>query len=345
MLMEVVSEKPREAFIREYTDVPLKPGQVRVDVDFASVKHGTEFTAFRGIDPHQENRFDDEYLLFLQDQNIKDKPYFMRPGNMYVGRINEIGEDVNNYNIGDKVAWYGPLKQTQTTNVGDVLAIPDSMSWKEAVCFDPAHFALGGVRDGQVRLGDSVAVFGLGAIGMIAAQMAKLAGAAFVIVCDPIEKRRKAAIENGADFAIDPSVEDAGLKIKQLTSKRGADVIIETSGSYQALQAAIRGIAYSCNIAVVGWYHECRGGLDFGREAHFNRPNLIFSRACSEPDLLYPNWSFKRIRDTCWDILSRGLLKCENIIDPVVPFSESAKAYMEIEQNPNDSIKLGISYK
>ena len=133
--------------------------------------------------------------------------------------------------------------------------------------------------------------------------------------------------------------------LKQLTGKRGADVIIEASGAYDALQAAIRGIAYACNIAIVGWYHECMGGLDFGREAHFNRPNLIFSRACSDPNLLYPNWSFQRLTDTCWDMLSKGLLKCDNIIDPVVPFADSAKAYMDIEQNPNNSIKLGVSYK
>ena len=340
--------KLREAVYREYEEQPLKPGQVRVKVEHASVKHGTEYTAFRGIDPHLENRFDNELLLFIPDQEIKEKSFFMRPGNMYVGTVCEIGGDVDGaaagFKVGDRVAGYGPLRHTQTSRAGDLMAMPERMSWKEAVCYDPAHFALGGVRDGQVRLGDSVAVFGLGAIGQLAAQMARLAGAATVIVCDPIEKRRKVALANGADVALDPYAEDAGLAIKQLTGKRGADVIIEASGSYDAMQAAIRGIAYSCNIAVVDRYHECQGGLDFGREAHFNRPNLIFSRACSEPNLLYPNWSFQRLMDTCWDMLSKGLLKCDNIIDPVVPFAESAKAYMDIEQNPSNSIKLGVSY-
>ena len=343
-LKEVVSTKHREAFLREYTDSPLEAGQVRIGVDFASAKHGTEFVAFRGMDPHLDNRFDGELQLFLPDLKAKDALFFMRPGNMYVGKVTELGKEVKNLRTGDRVAWYGSLRQTQTAHADSVLVMPERMTWKEAVCYDPAHFALGGIRDGQVRLGDCVVIFGLGAIGMLAAQMAKLAGASLVIVCDPIEKRRTAAVENGADIAIDSANEDAGLKIKEMTCKRGADVIIETSGSYQALQAAIRGIAYSCNIAVVGWYHECRGGLDFGREAHFNRPNLIFSRACSEPNPLYPNWDFKRLQDACWDMLARGLLKCENIVDPVVPFEESAKAYMAIEQNPVDSIKLGVSF-
>ena len=78
------------------------------------------------------------------------------------------------------------------------------MLWKSALCLDPAQFALGGIRDCQVRLGDRVAVFGLGAIGAIAAQMAKAAGAAYVAVVDPIQKRRDAAVAVGADAAFDP---------------------------------------------------------------------------------------------------------------------------------------------
>ena len=367
-LREIVSTAPREAFLRGYAEQPLKEGQVRVKVDFAAAKHGTEFAAFRGIDPHIENRFDDGYKLFMpkdgqrvapkdgrlvapkDGQQVAPKdgqqvaPFFMRPGNMYVGKVSELGEGVDGVKVGDRVAGYGPVRPSQTTYAGDVLAVPEHMSWKEAVCYDPAQFALGGVRDGQVRLGDKAAVFGLGAIGLMTAQMLKLAGASLVIVCDPIAKRRDVALANGADIAIDPANEDAGMRIKQLTGGRGADVIIEASGFYDALQAAIRGIAYSCNIAVVGWYHECHGGLDFGREAHFNRPNLIFSRACSEPDLKYPNWSFGRICSTCWDMLSRGMLKCENVVDPVVPFVESADAYMAIERDASNSVKLGVAF-
>ena len=95
------------------------------------------------------------------------------------------------------------------------------MPWKNALCLDPAQFALGGIRDGHVRLGDRVAVFGLGAIGAIAAQMAKAAGAAYVAVIDPIEKRRHAALEAGADAAFDPLREDVGLELKKATG-RGA---------------------------------------------------------------------------------------------------------------------------
>lgn len=341
-LIEVVSTEPRKAYAREYEDAPLEKGYIRAKVSYAAAKHGTEFTHFRGQDPFLENVFDEEYQLFLASQEAADKPYFMRPGNMWVGTVTETGEGVEGIEIGTRIAGYGPFKSTHTLKPEEALLMPERMTWKEAVCYDPAQFAMGGIRDGNVRLGDNVVVSGLGAIGLIAAQMAKLAGARMVIVCDPIEKRRQVALENGADYAIDSANADVGLEIKKLTDKRGADVIIETSGNYNALQQAIRGVAYNGNVAVVGWYKECHGGLNLGREAHFNQPNILISRACSEPNREYPRWSFDRICKECWEMLAKGLIKCENIVDPVVRMEEAADAYMAIEQDPVSSVKLGV---
>lgn len=342
--LEVISTEPRKAQIREYEDAPLKANEIRAEVSFAAAKHGTEFTHFRGQDPFLENVFDEELQLFKASREAAEKPYFMRPGNMWIGHITEIGADVTGFSLGEKIAGYGPIRSTHTLKAENALRMSETMTWKEAVCYDPAQFALGGIRDGQVRMGDCVVISGLGAIGLIAAQMARLAGAAQVIVCDPIEKRRQVALENGADLALDSASVDVGLEIKKATDNRGADVVIETSGNYYALQQAIRGVAYNGNVAVVGWYHECHGGLDLGREAHFNQPNILVSRACSEPNRDYPRWDFDRICSTCWEFLSKGLIKCENIVDPVVPVEEAAEAYMAIEQDPSRSVKLGVEF-
>ena len=342
--LEVVSTEPRKAILREYEDAPLKADEIRAEVSYAAAKHGTEFTHFRGEDPFLENVFDEELQLFLPSKEAAEKPFFMRPGNMWVGNITEAGAKVSGFQVGDKIAGYGPFKSTHTLKPKDALRMSERMTWKEAMCYDPAQFALGGIRDGQVRVGDNVVISGLGAIGLIAAQLARIAGAAKVIVCDPIQKRRDVALENGADLALDSAAVDVGLEIKKATDNRGADVIIETSANYHALQHAIRGIAYNGNIAVVGWYHECAGGLNLGREAHFNQPNILLSRACSEPNRDYPRWDFDRICATCWDMLRKGLIKCENIVDPVVPVEEAAAAYMAIEQNPSSSVKLGVTF-
>lgn len=343
-LQEVISLEPRKAIVREYEDAPLLEDQIRAKTLFAAAKHGTEFTHFRGEDPFLDHVFNEEYQLFEKSEEAAAKPFCMRPGNMWVGEVTECGSKVKNVKPGTRIAGYGPFKSTHTLKEKEAFLMPEAMSWKEAVCYDPAQFALGGIRDGNVRMGDVVVIIGLGAIGLLAAQLAKLAGAYQVIVCDPIEKRRNAALENGATMALDSLAVDIGYEIKKATNKRGADVILETSGNYAALQQAIRGVAYNGNVAVVGWYHECLGGLNLGREAHFNQPNVLISRACSEPNREYPRWSFERICETCWHMLSTGQIKCENIIDPVVPVEEAAKAYMAIEQNPSASVKLGVSF-
>ena len=79
-------------------------------------------------------------------------------------------------------------------------------------------------------------VVGLGAIGQIAIQLAKRAGASVVIGVDPIAHRCDIARRHGADFCLNPIGTDVGKEIKTLTGKQGADVIIETSGYADALQ-------------------------------------------------------------------------------------------------------------
>ena len=222
--------------------------------------------------------------------------------------------------------------------------MPEDMPWQNAVCYDPAQFAMGGVRDSQIRLGDTCCVMGLGAIGLIAVQMAKLSGASLVIVSDPIEIRRKIALENGADYALDPLNEDVGLRLKELTGGKGVDAVIETSGSYPALQQALRGLTYSGNIAVVGWYSEVKAGmLNLGCEGHFNNAHIFFSRACSEPYPDYPRWDWDRLNAECWRLLETGKLKCESIIMPIVGFEEAGEAFFEkAYRHPEQSIKMGV---
>jgi len=342
-LLEVFSAEPEKAVYREYEDAPLKEGQIRVQVEYAAAKHGTEFTAFKGDSVHETHNYDEDWQLFLPREGGK-KAYSMRPGNMWVGRVSEAAPGVTRVAVGDCVAGYGGIRPTQTANADGVRVLPDGMGWKAAVCYDPLQFALGGVRDGNVRAGDNVAVFGLGAIGQMEVQLAKRAGAMLVIACDPIAKRRAVALKNGADYAFDSVAEDAGYLIKELTGKRGVDVAIESSGFYNALQSAIRGCAYNGNVAVTGWYHECKGGLDLGWEAHFNQPNILISRACSEPNRDYPRWGFQRICDTAWQMLADGWLDCESVVDPVVPFKDAAQAYMDIYRDPSDSVKLGVRF-
>ncbi|MBA2345989.1 MAG: zinc-binding alcohol dehydrogenase, partial [Rubrobacter sp.] len=217
--------------------------------------------------------------------------------------------------------------------------------WQNALCLDPAQFALAGVRDSRMRLGDRVAVFGLGAIGAIAAQMAKSAGASHVAVVDPIRRRRQAALEAGADAALDPAGHDIGLELKKAMDRLGVDAVVETSGDERALQQALRGLAYGGTIAFVGWARAFGGSLDLGKEAHFNGANIVFSRASSEPNRDHPRWNRDRIMRSCWEMLATGRIDCSRVVDPVIPFAESPRGYERfVDRDPENSVKLGIAF-
>ena len=177
----------------------------------------------------------------------------------------------------------------------------------------------------------------------IIAKLAKKAGATTIVGIDPIAQRRELAEKYGADYTLDPMKADVGFRLKELTDKRGVDSVIETSGSAAALQASLRGIGYGGIISYVAFAKPFPAGFNLGREAHFNNAKIVFARASSEPNPDYPRWNRKRIEDTCWELLMNGYLDCEEIIDPVVPFAESAEAYMRyVDQHPEESIKMGV---
>ena len=323
MPKELVAIAPRQPVLRDYEDGPLPADSVRVQVEFGAPKRGTEMTMYYGL---------------------RGAGFPQGLGNMCVGKVSEIGSEVEGVEIGERVAGYGHLKETHTWNAQRILKMNERMTWKEAVCYDPAHFALAAVRDGQVRVGDRVAVFGLGALGLMSQQFAKIAGADFVAVVDPIEGRRAVAEKTGADLVLDPTACNVGEALKEATGGLGVDVAIETSANYHALDDAIRSVAFEGTVVVVGWAKECKGGLDLGAVAHFNIPNLIFARANSDPNRDHPRWSFGRIIDTCWKWLSEGRFDCEDIVAPVVPFADAAATYEEMDNYPERSVKLGVSF-
>lgn len=351
-MKKLVCISPGVAELKDYEDLPIKPNEVRVRVEFASPKHGTEIADFRGTTPFIDGKFDPEWKIFKDRDKDEQRglEYGDLPlGNMFTGIIIETGVDVTEYKLGERVCSYGPIRETQVINGVDnykLRIMRPGDSYRNAVCYDPAQFALGGIRDANVRAGDNVAVIGLGAIGQIAVQLAAKAGASIVIAIDPIAKRREIALKHGAHFAIDPTTCDAGLEIKRLTGKAGADSIIETSGSVHGLQSSLRGLAYGGIIAYVAFAKPFPAGLWLGQEAHFNYGRIVFSRAGSEPNPEYPRWTRRRIEDVCWELLMNGYLDCEDIIDPIVDFEDCAEGFKKyVDLEPDLSIKLGIDFR
>lgn len=349
MSRSLIATKPRVAEILEVELRKINPDEVLIRVDYASPKHGTEMTDFRGKSPWDKHRFDEKSRLFVPRESQESGIAFgsWNVGNMVVGHIINVGSDVKSYAVGERVATYGGISEYIIAKGVDnhrLRKMKETDIWQNAVCYDPMQYALSGIRDAHVRPGDEVVIFGLGAIGLLAVAIAKNIGAK-VYAVDPLENRRNIALSYGADHALDPIGNDIGSIIKSSSHNQGADSAIETSGNPHALQQALRSLAYGGIVAYVAFPKEFTGGLDFGKESHFNNLSIVFSRASNEPNRDYPRWNRKRIEDTCWEMLMLNQVNCEKMITPVVSFEESAEAYMKyVDQEPELSVKLGIDF-
>lgn len=343
MPRELVAVAPRQPVIREYEEPKLQPRQVRVRSEFSAPKHGTELAAYRGISPFSAGRYDRDLCLFLPEESRRER-FPMPLGNMTVGVVTEVGISVGKFKAGDRVFGHLPIRETHSVDAERLHPAPEGMSPEAIVCWDPAEFALGAVRDANVRLGERVAVFGLGAIGLMAVQMARLSGATTVIAVEPIERRRTLAFELGADHALDPTTCDVAVEIKYLTGKKGVDVAIEASGNYGALHQAIRCVHFAGLVVPLAFYTGEARGLRLGEEWHMNRITMRSSRSISDPSRDHPMWDQDRIKWTAFDLLRGGKVSAQGVVSPIVPFEESAEAYRRIDEAPHESVKLGVRY-
>lgn len=363
MPKELVAVAPGKAELRDYELPPLGERDVRIKSDFAAPKHGTESHAFLGDSPFRDRQFDPEYRMFLPvEGGTKANPYPASLGNMTVGTVTEAGPKVTRFKIGDKVYGHLPIKEIHTSHeegrqipkqfsLGSGVRerglhhVPPGTTPQQIVLLDPAHFALAAVRDANIRLGETVAVFGLGAIGLLAVQMARLSGAQKVFAVDLLENRRNLAISFGADDAFDPSQCDVGYEIKKATDKKGVDVSIEVSASYKALQDAIRSVHYAGLVVTVSFYHGSGKDLRLGEEWHLTRPTMVSSMPVwGNPSRDYPMWDDERIEETALQLVIDGKLNPEGLVDPIVSFEESPEAYMNISRHPEKCVKVGIDF-
>lgn len=346
MPRELLAIGPRRAALMEYTDVPLKDGELRIRSIFSAEKHGTTLVMYRGESPFSNKYYDHQRKIFLDRGEPSGSVGFPFPlGNMSVGIVEEVSSGVSKFKVGDRVYGYLPIRETHTVAETRVALAPSCLSNEELVCIDPATVALMAVREGGVRLGDRVAIFGMGAIGLLALQMCKLSGCSLVVAVEPIEKRRRLAEKFGADHSIDPTVSDIGIEMRDLTDGNGVDISIEASGNYQALNQAIRSTRYGGKVVPVSWYHGESHDLYLGEEFHFNRLTLISgARVESEPYREHPLWDRKRVYDAVIELFVGRKLNVQGIIDRIVKFDEVVEAYRLIDERPWECIKLGVTY-
>ncbi len=117
--------------------------------------------------------------------------------------------------------------------------LPDDVSFERGAMLEPVTIAVHAVDQGNIVPGKSVAISGGGTIGLLVQQVAMKAGAARVLVSDPMPEKREYAKRFGADWTIDPLKEDLVATGRALMDGRGFDTVFECSGNFGAIAATI----------------------------------------------------------------------------------------------------------
>ena len=121
---------------------------------------------------------------------------------------------------------------------GTVYKLPDSVSFEDGSQTEPTACCLRGLRKAGVSVGDSVAIFGVGPVGLTHMQLLKCVGAGPVYAIDVVKKRREFATKLGADLTFDPTSDDIPKTISQLTGGVGVDYAIVATANLRALESA-----------------------------------------------------------------------------------------------------------
>ena len=138
----------------------------------------------------------------------------------------------------------GGLQPLVNVPVSACVAVPDGLDAEAGAVAETLSVGVRALRRGRVVPGDRVAVLGGGAVGLLAAQAARVMGASAVTVVEPLSDRRALATSLGVDQVVDPAEVDA--------DQLRADVVLECSGHGSAVTAAVAAAGPAGRVVLVG---------------------------------------------------------------------------------------------
>ena len=343
---------PRELSFQDDPASPPGSGEVRLRSLLSGISHGTELNLYRGTSAFVDHVFDRELRAIVPAG--ESSPYPATLGYGLVSVVEEVGAGVDGLSPGDIVHTGTPHRDESVVDIEQasrgtfpVIRVPDGASLESALFLSMGTVALQGIHDAQIKLGDHVAVVGLGAIGLLTAQMARLSGAGTVHVIDPVESRRELARDLGADAAHDPLTADpsTGVVVKRSLRGRGVDVAIETSGNDAGLHDAMACTHLGGTVVALGFYQGGAGRLRLGEEWHHNRLTLVSSMsAWGAPHRSAPAWDRSRLVPAVAELLFSGAVATDLMPMRSFPFAKAVEAYRWLDEHPADAIKVALTY-
>ncbi|MBS1789488.1 MAG: bi-domain-containing oxidoreductase [Acidobacteria bacterium] len=256
------------------------------------------------------------------------------------GVVREVGRDVEDFQVGDRVACAGMnyASHAETVFVPKNLAvkIPDDVSFDEAAFVTLGAIALQGVRTAEAKLGDAVAVIGLGLLGQLTVQVLKAAGCR-VIGIDLDASKVALAHEFGCDAGTlrDEDVESA---VKQFTDGFGTDAVIvtaaaDTNDPVELAGAIARDRAVISMVGAVRMdiprkvYYEKELQLRLSRSYGPGRYDAEYEERGKDYPIGYVRWTERRNMQEFLRLVATKAIKLDRLITHRIPIARAEQAY------------------
>ena len=320
---------PRRVELREVEVPDPAEGHILVATEWSGISSGTELLAYRGeVDPDLPL---DETLGALSGTFA----YPFRYGYSSVGRVVRPAAP---FQEGQRVFAFHPHQDRFVADAREVLPA-DDLDPRAATLYPMVETALQVSLDAAPRLGETVVVVGLGAVGILVAALLTRTGAV-VLGSEPEPARRAAAVAFGVR-ALDPV--DVSEAVAAETSGRGTDLVVEASGNPGALASSLGLLAHEGTALVCSWYGTKPVSLPLGAEFHRRRLVLRSTQVSTLPAAITARWDRRRRAELAWR-LARGL-PLSVLATHAFPFEQAAEAYACADRKDGGLMHAALRYQ
>jgi 2-desacetyl-2-hydroxyethyl bacteriochlorophyllide A dehydrogenase len=319
---------PRRVELRE-VEVPDPPeGHVLVATEWSGISSGTELLAYRGeVDPDLPL---DETLGALAGTFT----YPFRYGYSAVGRV---ARPAAPFQEGQRVFAFHPHQDLFVADAREVVPV-DDLDPRASTLYPMVETALQVCLDAAPRLGETVVVVGLGAVGILVAALLARTGAV-VLGSEPEPARRAAAAAFGVR-AVDP---DEVQEVVAAETSQGADLVVEASGNPGALASTLGVLAHEGTALVCSWYGTKPVPLPLGAAFHRRRLALRSTQVSTLPAALTARWDRRRRTELAWRLARE--LPLSALATHAFPFERAAEAYACADRKDDGLIHAALRYQ
>jgi 2-desacetyl-2-hydroxyethyl bacteriochlorophyllide A dehydrogenase len=314
--------------------------QVLVQTLVSAISAGTELLIYRGQWPHGVAT--DDTIAPLAGEFAFPLKY----GYACVGQVIATGAQVDAEWLGKKVFAFNPHESHFITTPGHLVTLPASVSPEEATLLPNMETAVNLLMDGRPLIGDRVAVFGQGVVGLLTTSLLARFPLSKLVALDTYPLRRARSEAFGAETVLDPGDEGATDRLNEIFAgdghEKGADLTYELSGNPSALNQAIAVTGFGGRVVVGSYYGSKRADIDLGGYFHRSRIRIISSQVSTLAPELTGRWSVARRLRLALEMLEQ--VHPAHLITHRVPITRAAEAYALLDERPYEGIQVILTY-